>query len=198
MSVNIKEKERLSFMVFDTESFCPSTTERLFTNTVQFANQITEIFYHNLSSINQSRKTVFFNEKIPWVKKDGNEDFEVPVGCFDGAEVHELVGTFFLSKLKNVFQNSTFGLYRYDGLAVMKRFSGQEIVRLEKNIVQIFKDCGLNFTTEANLHTDNYLDVTFDFRKGKHLPYRKPDNPPIYINYCSNHPPTIIKQHQNR
>ena len=27
-----------------------------------------------------------------------------------------------------------------------------------------------------------------------YLRYRKPDNPPVYINNCSNHPPTVIKQ----
>ena len=41
--VNIKEKERSSFMVFDIESFYPSIAERLFTNAIQFAKQITEI-----------------------------------------------------------------------------------------------------------------------------------------------------------
>ena len=76
------------------------------------------------------------------------------MGCFDGAEVCELVGTFILNKLKNVFQNNTFGLYRDDGLA--------EIERLKKNVVKTFKDCRLNITIEANLHTVNYLDVTFD------------------------------------
>ena len=83
-------------------------------------------------------------------------------------------------------------------MAVIKGLSGPEIERLRKNIVEIFKDCGLNITTETNLHTNNYLDVTFDLQKGKYVPYRKPGNPPIYINYSSNHPPTIIKQHQNR
>ena len=56
-----------------------------------------------MSLINQSRKTLLFNEKIPWIKKDGSEDFDVPMGCFDGAEVCEMVGTFILNKLKNVF-----------------------------------------------------------------------------------------------
>ena len=135
-----------------------------------------------------------FNEKIPWVKKDGSEDFDVPMGCFDRAEVSELVGTFILNKLKNVFQNNTFGLYRDDGLAVIKGLSGAEIERLKKNVVKTFKDCGLNITIETNLHTVNYRDVTFDLRKDTYLPYRKPDNPPVYINNCSNHPPTVIKQ----
>ena len=73
--------------------------------------------------------------------------------CFDGAEVCELVGTFILNKLKNVFQNNTFGLYRDDGLAVIKGLSGPEIERLKKNVVKTFKDYGLNVTIEANLHT---------------------------------------------
>ena len=58
--------------------------------------------------------------------------------------------------------------------------SGPEIERLKKNVVKTFKDCGLNITIEANLHTVNYLNVTFDLRKDTYLAYRKPDNPPVY------------------
>ena len=56
-------------MVFDIESFYPSIAERLFTNAIRFAKQITEISDYDMSLINQSRKTLLFNEKIPWVKK---------------------------------------------------------------------------------------------------------------------------------
>ena len=135
-----------------------------------------------------------FNEKIPWVKKDGGEDFDVPMGCFDGAVVYELVRTFNLNKLKNVFQNNIFGLYRDDGFRVIKGFSGPETEKLKRNVVKTFKDYGLNITIEANLHAVNYLDVTFDLQKGTYLSYRKPDNQPVYINSCSNHPSTVIKQ----
>ena len=92
-----------------------------------------------MSLIKQSRKTLLFDEKIPWVKKDGSEDFDVPMGCFDAVEVCELVGTFILNKLKNVIQNNTSGLYRDVGLAVIKGLSGPEIQRLKKNVVKIFK-----------------------------------------------------------
>ena len=85
-------------------------------------------------------------------------------------------------------------LYRDDGVAVIKGLTGPEIERLKKNAVTTFKDCGVNITIEANLLTVNYLDVKFDLRKGIYLPYRKPDNPPVYINSCSNYPPTVIKQ----
>ena len=103
-------------------------------------------------------------------------------------------GNFHFEQIKNVFQNNTFGLYRDDGLAVIKGLSGPEIERLKKIVFKTFKDYRLNITIEANLHIVNYLDVTFDLRKGTYLPYRKPDNPPVHINSCSNHPPTVIKQ----
>ena len=42
----------------------------------------------------QSRQTLLFNNKDPWPKKSGNEEFDVAMGCFDGAEVWELVGVY--------------------------------------------------------------------------------------------------------
>ena len=38
------------------------------------------------------------------------------------------------------------------------------------------------------------MTKVFDLQKDIYLPSRKPDNPPVYINNCSNHPPTEIKQ----
>ena len=79
-------------------------------------------------------------------------------------------------------------------MVVIKGLSGGEIERLKKNVVKLFKDIGLNITIKANLHTVSYLDATFDLRKDTYLPYKKPDNLPVYIKNCSNHPPTVIKQ----
>ena len=39
------------------------------------------------------RKTLLFSDGEPLVKKDEENDFDVPMGCYDGAEVCELVGT---------------------------------------------------------------------------------------------------------
>ena len=61
------------------------------------------------------------------------------MGCFDGTEVCELVGTFILNKLKNVFQNNIFGLYRDGGLAVIKSLLRSEIEKLKKNAVKTFE-----------------------------------------------------------
>ena len=78
---------------------------------------------------------------------------------FDGAEVYEIAGTSIFNKLKNVFQNITFGLYRKDELAVIKDLFDPEIERLRKNFVKTSRDCGINITIEANLHTVSCLDV---------------------------------------
>ena len=43
----------------------------------------------------QSRKTFLFNNNEPWVKKTGEENFDVPMGFYDGVEVYELVGHIF-------------------------------------------------------------------------------------------------------
>ena len=62
---NFENKERLSFMVSDIESFYPSTKENLFIKAVQFAKQITEITDEDINLIMQARKTLLFNEDTP-------------------------------------------------------------------------------------------------------------------------------------
>ena len=55
-----------------------------------------------------------------WLKKSGNEKFDVRMGCFDGAEVCELVGVYILHFLRTVMRKENVGLYRDDGLQVLK------------------------------------------------------------------------------
>ena len=42
---------------------------------------------------------MLFQNSESWVKKAGNENVDVPMGCCDGAEVCELVDSFILNKL---------------------------------------------------------------------------------------------------
>ena len=46
----------------------------------------------------QARKTLLFHDDISWVKPSGNEEFDVPMGSYDGAEDCELEGCFLLNK----------------------------------------------------------------------------------------------------
>ena len=84
-------------------------------------------------------------KKSSWAKK--SSDFDVTMGSFDGAEVCELVGLYLLSQLQHLDMNV--GLYRDDGLAVMK-LSPQNTERMKKEICKIFKQNDLNITIEAN------------------------------------------------
>ena len=38
------------------------------------------------------------------------------------------------------------------------------------------------------------MDITLSLHNGKFYPYRKPGNPPVYINAEFDHPPSILKQ----
>ena len=41
-------------------------------------------------------------EKVPRVKKERDEDFDVPMGFYDGAEVCEIVGPYILNLFSNI------------------------------------------------------------------------------------------------
>lgn len=71
-----------------------------------------------MSIIMQSRKMSLFHNNDPWVKKNGEEQFDVPMGCFDGEEVCEIVGCYILNELNSVIRKVFLGLHRDDGLSI--------------------------------------------------------------------------------
>ena len=116
------------------------------------------------------------------------------MGSYDGAEICELVGLFILYRIGEIFEQANLGLYRDDGLAYFHNINGSQHDRLRKKFIKTFKDeFGLNITIETNLKVVNFLDTTLNLTNGKHQPYNKPNNLPIYINVNSNHPPNILK-----
>ena len=64
------------------------------------------------------------------------------MGCYDAAEVCELVGCYILNQLSTVMRKELVGLYCNDGLGIIKIMSEPEIERKRKQIIKIFKDCG--------------------------------------------------------
>ena len=128
------------------------------------------------------------------MKKNGRGLFDVTMGCFDGAEVCELVGTYALSKIAHEINSSDVGLYRDDGLAVLRDVTGSEADRMRKTVCKIFNNLGLRLTIDTGMKVVNFLDVTLNLADGTYRPYRKPNDTPVYVHSQSNHPPTIIKQ----
>ena len=50
----------------------------------------------------QLRTTLLFQISEPCIKKLENENFDIPMGCYDGAEACELVGSFIVNKLTSI------------------------------------------------------------------------------------------------
>ena len=86
------------------------------------------------------------------------------------------------------------GLYRDDGPGILQNSSGSEIELKRKQIIQIFKSCGLNITVKTNIKTADFLDVRLDLVNNTYQPYRKPNSETVYINKHSNHLPNILKE----
>ena len=190
---NIPNKRQSNFMQFDVEDFYPSISLTLFNNVIQYSCEITEITNHDISIIKDSRKTLLFNNNQPWQKKSGDPDFDVPVGCYDGAEVCKLVGIYILNKLSNIIDIDSIRLYRDDGLGIFESLSGPQIERKKKNISKVFQMCGLSIIVTTNITSVDFLDVTFNLKTGSYQPFRKPNNEPKYIDISSNHPPQVLK-----
>ena len=93
---------------------------------------MTEIIDQDLAMIMQARKTLLFQNTESWVKKSGTEDFDVPIGCYDCAEVCELVGSNMLNYLKHDMNKESIGLYIENGLGIFHNIPIPEIERKKK------------------------------------------------------------------
>ena len=192
----IKYKGQSRFIKFDICDFYPSITENLLDKAIAFAKKTVTITDQELGIIKHARKSLLFSNSGTWVKK-GDDLFDVTMGSHDGAEVCELVGLYLLDRLALITGKTRVGLYRDDGLSVIKSSSGRRLDKLRKDIVELFKSEGLSITIETNLQSTDFLDVTLNLSNGKYYPFRKPNSQLLYINANSNHPSNIIEELPN-
>ena len=130
-------------------------------------------------------KLLYF--ETPWVKKNTPGNFNVTMGSYDGAEVCELVGVYILSLLANRVDKEDTGLYRDDGLIIVRNLTGPQTDKTRKDIIKIFKEIGFKIEIKTNLKQVDFLDVTFNLNNSTYQPYKKEDNQLLYINMSSNH-----------
>ena len=64
--------------------------------------------------------------------KKGGDLFDVAMRAYDGAEVCELVGTFLLEKISEIYNEGDIGLHRDDGLAVFSCKSSTQLEKIKK------------------------------------------------------------------
>ena len=184
----ISDKPNYTFLSFDIVEFYPSISEQLLNNVISWAKSLTDITDQYISIIKHARKSLLFHDDKTWVKKNNQSLFDVIMESYDGAEVCELVGLFILHKLSEKFGKENVGLYRDDGLMLLKGPGKRSADRARKSLHTIFHQFGLKITAEVNNHIVDFLDVTFNLQEGKYSAYRKPNNEPLYIDSRSNHP----------
>ena len=94
---------------------------------------------------------------------------------------------------KHINKNSI-GLYRDDGLPILKNTSGPDAEKLKKKLQKLFKENDLDIIIQCNLKIINYLNITLNLNNSSYHPYRKPNEETNYIHIISDHPPSIIKE----
>ena len=188
---DLPKTEKSSFFKLDIEAFYPSISEELLLKAIQWARTITTVSQAEEKAILHCRKSFLFWDGQAWVKRD-NKDFDVGQGSLDSAEVSELVGLYILSELRRLIPQENTVLYRDDLLAVVNK-SARLVDRLRKDVVKLFQSLGLKVTTEINIRSTDFLDVTLNLEDGSHRPFRKDNRIPVYIDSRSNHPPVVKK-----
>ena len=77
------------------------------------------------------------------------------------------MGLYLLNQFKDIITNESVGIYRDDGLAVVHKYSDQQMDRLRKNIINFFKKHGPQITIEINLEITDFLDIYRDLENDK-------------------------------
>ena len=191
---SIENKSQRKFIQLDIAEFYPSILEEILDNAVLFAQQYINFLEKDLSIIKHCRKSLLYNNDEPWQKKNTENCFDVTMGSFHGAEICELVGICTLSLLSNELDKQSTGLYRDDGLVLLRNTSKQKTDRIRKDITEIFQNAGFKIEIKTSLHIVDFLDVTFNLLDGTYKSYKKQNDQLLYVNTSSNHPPEIIKQ----
>ena len=149
-----------------------------------------------MNLIIHSCKAILTHKSQTWEKTNSDQLFNVSMGSFNGAEICDLIGLFLLNEIKKskIFIDNEFGLYRDDGLGIIRSKSPRSAENTAKYLFKLFKQNGFKITIESGLFQTDFLDVSFNISNSSYQPYNKPNSPILYVNYNSNHPRQILKQ----
>ena len=84
------------------------------------------------------------------------------------------------------------GLYRDDGLIILRNINNQQTDKMLKKIISIFRTTDFEIEITTNLTEVDFFDVNFNLERNTYRPYKKLNYNLTYINTSSNHPPQII------
>ena len=116
----------------DITEFYPSISEEILGNAILFAQQYINIPEKDLCTIKHCRKSLLYNNNELWKKKNTESYLDLTMGSFDGAKICQLVGIHILPLLSNKLDKQSTGLYRDDGLVLLRNAYKQKTDRIRK------------------------------------------------------------------
>ena len=191
---SISNKESCSFVQLDIKEFYPAITKAILNEALSFAKLYTTITDKDSRIIQHCRKSLLYLDDEAWTKKATDDIFDVTMGSYDGAEICELVGLLLLNKLSSLVDKRDTGLYRDDGLILLRNMRGRSTDMMRKKIIEIFQQVGFQIEIVTGLKSANFLDITLNLNTATYQPYKKPNDTLLYVHTSSNHPQQILQQ----
>ena len=192
---NIKNKRRSIYIQFDIE-FYPSITKELLLKSLNHAKEYTDITDEEIEFFQACRKSILSDNRRTWVKSQV-DNFDVPIGAYDSAQVADLIGIYILDTLGRIVNLEQMGLYRYDRIISIPDSNSSKTSKIQKKIIRAFKLLGLRIQIASNLKIVDFLDITLNSNNGAFKPFSKNNSAPTYVNIDSNHPRLLLKQIPN-
>ena len=186
---DIKNKKNCSFIVLDICEYYPSITRKLLNDALNWAAGLVEISDDERNIMMSAKRSLLFMDNVAYRKKN-NEDFDVTMGSYDGAESSDIVGLYLLSRVKDL--NVSFGCFRDDWLG-FSRLTPRQTDIVKKKVQKIFEENGLKIEISVNKNIVDFLDITLNMKMETYQPFTKPNHQPLYVHKQSNHPPSILK-----
>ena len=100
--------------------FYPSISEKLLNEALAWASDLATITENDISIIKHARKSVYFSATVNYGQKKTE------------ATVYSIVGLFILNHVGKRFDKENIGLYRDDGLAIIKSNSARLLDKTRK------------------------------------------------------------------
>ena len=119
------------FVNFDIEKFYPSIKSNHLKSVIEFARRFTSISDEEVNIIDHTCNSILTYNGSTWTKKDQDSTFDVPMGSYFCAELCDLVGLYILDKLKKSYTPNQIGLYRDDGLAIIRYTNNQNLENMK-------------------------------------------------------------------
>ena len=104
------------------------------------------------------RKTVLKNNDSIQIKT-GLDNFDVPMGGYDSAQIADLVGLYILNTLDRTVDPIQIGLYQDDSILYIPNSDGPKVSSIQKKIMRAFKFLGFKIKISSNIKIANFLDM---------------------------------------